>query len=1008
MPSESDREWGSPFVAEALRGPPGGPLAGTAFEGQGPFALEEEVPAEIRLNVQVVADRRSSATFWQPQNDLELSCGQALRSITGSATARFAGGKTQDVTASIRWMWAGEDRGAGATPSGIDGLAAMFEESTHPIGILARVDMGSVTSKVVVTLRTTCSLRDLGALTADEKLLARLVYAEAFDLGDGERAAIAWTIRNRVRAIAGGDAEAKGSFGAEPTLQAVIQHKTPQGQKQYDAYWRSIGGKGDAAAVWNAIDAPGALPCRRCAMLRSAIKVARGVLRGEIADPYAAEGGAFFFHKAVGGVIEEDRKGAIVRLPRKDFVHHFWSYAPTAARELELEEELYGGPAPSPLADAWRAEPAFEQLTTDPIAGPVGRRQANARDDVLRVQARLRELGMAWVPQSGAIRDADDDPTDRAIRLFRGILDAADALDASAAGGVIAPASRQEQWLRSPSAPRWLAQVPAQRNGWCVNNSRAAPCSPDDGSHGLASWLAGYLDQVGGAFRGKAAAVRRVLDAYVSGHRAALDRLASPHLPRVGPHSAEEEDALRTRDVARRVIADLIEPATTHGQDAEALARSTRDAIATGAVLLSVGHIARPEGGHYPPHAHHQTGLQFDLRLFGHGGPQEALVWSDPRCSRLLAGLAIDCLLEHPHTVTVIHNDPELRRRAAGRVTHDGPNPPRVHDNHIHVAIRGADAHTLLPPPTQVPPTSRRGPEPEVAGADEAEVEAEADFERLDPAPSRGTVYLTFDDGLQLGSQQVFDVLRRADVRGTFFLTGAHVRYYEKNVAAGLLAAMAADARFDIANHSQSHANQRTAAFYAGGIVLRNGARRSVLDDFRLCDATVAAVLGRPPAPLALGRLPGRNTWRVRNLPGVTDKVHESDSAEEADALSRAGYQIFGWDAEWFMDFHGTKDISDFDPDVDPTDESRKPDTYWTNPAFDRPIQRDGKAFAAEVLCKLASAGLQKKGKLVLLMHDRAFRPTTGPDPALYTRELEVLIQEFKAAGVSFDKMSSY
>lgn len=135
-----------------------------------------------------------------------------------------------------------------------------------------------------------------------------------------------------------------------------------------------------------------------------------------------------------------------------------------------------------------------------------------------------------------------------------------------------------------------------------------------------------------------------------------------------------------------------------------------------------------------------------------------------------------------------------------------------------------------------------------------------------------------------------------------------------------------------------SHANQRAAAFYAGGIVLCNGTRRSVLDDFRPC---------------------------------------------------------------------GTKDISDFDPDVDPTDDSRKPDTTWTNPAFDRPLRSDGKALAAELLTKLAAPGLQKQAKLVL-MHDRAFRPTTRPDPAVYTRELEVLIQELKAAGVSFDKMSSY
>lgn len=39
-------------------------------------------------------------------------------------------------------------------------------------------------------------------------------------------------------------------------------------------------------------------------------------------------------------------------------------------------------------------------------------------------------------------------------------------------------------------------------------------------------------------------------------------------------------------------------------------------------------------------------------------------------------------------------------------------------------------------------------------------------------------IYLTFDDGIQAGTEEVLQVLRDTGVKGTFFLTGIHLYYF--------------------------------------------------------------------------------------------------------------------------------------------------------------------------------------------------------------------------------------
>ena len=72
-------------------------------------------------------------------------------------------------------------------------------------------------------------------------------------------------------------------------------------------------------------------------------------------------------------------------------------------------------------------------------------------------------------------------------------------------------------------------------------------------------------------------------------------------------------------------------------------------------------------------------------------------------------------------------------------------------------------------------------------------------------------VFLTFDDGLTMGTQEIYNVLtdKEVQVPATFFLTGAHVQdYIHLNPSSDLLERLFHEPDFDVGNHSNSHANQ--------------------------------------------------------------------------------------------------------------------------------------------------------------------------------------------------------
>lgn len=350
---------------------------------------------------------------------------------------------------------------------------------------------------------------------------------------------------------------------------------------------------------------------------------------------------------------------------------------------------------------------SFEQLAPGSrLAAAVGAGQPNQPADVRLVQARLRELGMTWVPDTGAIGTSPEDPTGRSIRLFLAMLDgkslwAKDSKDTPAATAyqhplrnpaTIVPGSRDEIWLWASNAPRWLASAPAVRDGW-------APASDRLDEPAMSSWFAEYLDLIGRAFRDKLAILRPVLGALKAQGPAALDRMKQVPGPPVGPPDPRDR-MVQTAWMAARVADDVVGLAAETRWNPVDIAGAMLKAIEDDKVVPTLVAFAKPPGGLTPVHIGHQQGLEGDFRLFAHDGASPGLVWGDPntgvhdaRTSLLLIGLLVDCMTEQPLTRKILYNDPSIRKRVA-LVSRAGG-----HDNHVHVYAKGAEARTPVTAP---------------------------------------------------------------------------------------------------------------------------------------------------------------------------------------------------------------------------------------------------------------------------------------------------------------------
>lgn len=202
----------------------------------------------------------------------------------------------------------------------------------------------------------------------------------------------------------------------------------------------------------------------------------------------------------------------------------------------------------------------------------------------------------------------------------------------------------------------------------------------------------------------------------------------------------------------------------------------------------------------------------------------------------------------------------------------------------------------------------------------------------LPPAPdfvmdsAKKYIYLTFDDGPQPGTMNVYHILREYGINGTFFMVGLHATYGKamravvdtiRNSYPGIL----------LANHSYTHANGRYMSFYHHEVKCFNDfmkAQRSLQVERKYI------------------RLPGNSGWVLSS--GIS--AH-SLVKPVLHLLDSAGYSVFGWDLEWSFkrDPSGSGSI---------------------------PVQSADK-MVNEVEYAIAKHHTHRKNALVLLTHDRMF-----------------------------------
>jgi peptidoglycan/xylan/chitin deacetylase (PgdA/CDA1 family) len=187
---------------------------------------------------------------------------------------------------------------------------------------------------------------------------------------------------------------------------------------------------------------------------------------------------------------------------------------------------------------------------------------------------------------------------------------------------------------------------------------------------------------------------------------------------------------------------------------------------------------------------------------------------------------------------------------------------------------------------------------------------------------SRKKLYLTFDDGPNKGTRNVYRIVTDEQVPVTFFVVGEHV--FDTRWQHALYDSLQGSPWLDVCNHSYSHAHSCYRSYYAQP--------DSVVADFRHTQDTLHL-------DNAVARTPGRNCWRIDSLRYTDLKA----STTAVDSLQRAGFTVMGWDAEWFFD-HRTYNV-----------------------------EQDAETLLRQLDSVFSHNRTRRPGHLVLLAHDQAF-----------------------------------
>ncbi|TCJ12680.1 hypothetical protein EPD60_15590 [Flaviaesturariibacter flavus] len=186
----------------------------------------------------------------------------------------------------------------------------------------------------------------------------------------------------------------------------------------------------------------------------------------------------------------------------------------------------------------------------------------------------------------------------------------------------------------------------------------------------------------------------------------------------------------------------------------------------------------------------------------------------------------------------------------------------------------------------------------------------------------RKKLYLTFDDGPNKGTANVYRIVSDEAVPVTFFIVGEHV--FDSHWQRALYDSLQASPWIEVCNHSFSHARQRYRAYYS--------LPDSVVADFRRTQDTLAL-------DNHVARTPGRNCWRIDSLCFTDLKA----STAAVDSLHAAGFIVMGWDAEWSFDHRHFN------------------------------VEQDAATLLRQIDSVFAHNRTRRPGHLVLLAHDQAF-----------------------------------
>ena len=332
------------------------------------------------------------------------------------------------------------------------------------------------------------------------------------------------------------------------------------------------------------------------------------------------------------------------------------------------------------------------------------------------------------------------------------------------------------------------------------------------------------------------------------------------------------------------------------------------------------------------------------------------------------------------------------------------------------------------------------------------EVDGCTDFQHVTLTIVKREIYLTFDDGIQAGTEEVLALLKEKKVKATFFLTGIHLYYFiekHKDRKQALNVLKDIYENHVIGNHSHSHVNDFYKNAYSEGIKSKGDGtkkedKRSIFVDFVKNKEEILAYLdeiyGKDKivnrnVPLAknqtipLARFPGRNTWYTKDFKDI-DSDNNEDTKEEAKELyDKRKYQVYGWDVEWGVkswDFKNasvtavTEKVEKKTMNFSKIQEAHPYYDMYSKEHIQKDRLKDGwEDVRDELLDMVHDGGLwdetgKKAGKVILLMHERAFRNGKLVNGSVdlnnkdEINKLEKLIDYFQKIKAEFKTLDKY